>query len=138
MYKCLQYIKVNGRFIDKGENVDLSNLSAQEIARLEKKGIVVKVNEKLNIEQESVRGSKKVNDGSSEDDGGNDDNDEMTAEEVKAELMEKITHAVAVKELKLLEADFKANASLESLVELIMEEEEYENHFLDYIENNEL
>lgn len=137
MYKCLQYIKVNGRFVDKGENVDLSNLSAQEIARLEKKGIVVKTNEKLSVEQAADEDLKKVDEG---DPGGNndDDGDEMTTEEVKTELLEKITHAVAVKELKLLAADFKANASLEALVGLIMENEEYENHFLDYIENNEL
>lgn len=134
MYKCLQYIKVNGRFVDKGEIVDLSTLNAKEISRLMKKGIVIKADESPSIEKIPNKDTGNGGGGSGKEDGGG----EMTDEEVRAELSEKITHTVAVKELKLLGAEFKANVSLEVLVDLIMESEEYENHFLDYIENNEL
>lgn len=137
MYKALRYIKINGNFVNKGETVDLSTLSVQEIARLEKKGIVEKTNEKPNVEETLIEDAEKVDEDERkviED----DESGDMTAEEVRSELLEKITHTVAVKELKLLAADFKANASLETLVDLIMENEEYENHFLDYIEHNGL
>ncbi|GGG32903.1 hypothetical protein GCM10007425_29480 [Lysinibacillus alkalisoli] len=126
MYKCLQYLKVNGVYVNKGDKVDLSSLTAQEIAQLEKKGIVVKVsNATVKEVQQPAIGVKS-------------DSGDMTEEEARAELLEKITHSVAVKELELLGADFKKNASLETLVEIILANEEYENHFFDYIDANGL
>lgn len=134
MYKSLRYLKVGGRYIEKGKTVELSGLSEQEITSLKKKGFIKQVegNEVLtSVEKKEV---DIVPVAEIE----NDSDDIMTDEEIKAELLEKITHTVAVRELKLLGAEFKANASLETLVGLIMENEVYENHFFDYIENNEL
>lgn len=126
MYKCLQYLKVNGAYVNKGDKVDLSSLTAQEIAQLEKKGIVVKVSNATvkEVQQPAIEVKS--------------DSGDMTEEEARAELLEKITHSVAVKELELLGADFKKNASLETLVEIILANEEYENHFFDYIDANGL
>lgn len=126
MYKCLQYLKVNGVYVNKGDKVDLSSLTAQEIAQLEKKGIVVKVSNATvkEVQQPAIEVKS--------------DSGDMTEEEARAELLEKITHSVAVKELELLGADFKKNASLETLVEIILANEEYENHFFDYIDANGL
>lgn len=130
MYKCLQYLKVNGVYLNKGDKADLSSLTTKEIARLEKKGIVAKVSDATAKEvgqQPEIEVSALKS-----------DSEGMTEEEARAELLEKITHSVAVKELELLGADFKKNASLETLVEIILGNEEYENHFFDYIDANGL
>lgn len=129
MYKSLRYLKVNGAYVNKGEVVDLSHLTKGEIARLVKKGIVQLVDGDTSSEIEVTIPVEEVE---------KDHDVEMTEDEVREELLKKITHAVAVKELKILGAEFKANASLEKLVEIIMKNEAYEDHFLDYIEMNEL
>lgn len=128
MYKALRYLKVGGSYIDKGREVALEELSQDEIQRLVDAKKIVLIDGATTTVPEVEK-----TDVPSDDNG-----EEMTDEEVKAELLEKISHTLAVKELKLLGAEFRRNASLESLVELIMENEEYENHFLDYIEQNEL
>lgn len=127
MYKCLHYLKVDGVYLDKGKETDLKNLSSEEISHLIKTGVVSKVAATNEISFE-VPGNDKnvVLDG------------ELTEEQVRQELLNKIPHAVAVKELEILGASFRKNASLESLVELILENEDYENHFMDYIDDNEL
>lgn len=130
MYKALRYLKVGGRYIDTGEVVKLGELKGEEVDGLVKEGTIVEVDKTVapssTIKKE---GPEAV---------GNEFEEDLTDEEVKVELLEKISHTIAVKELKLLGAEFKANASLENLVELIMENEDYEDHFLDYIEQNEL
>lgn len=133
MHKALRYLKVNGKMHDKGEIIDLSKLSKKETARLVKKGFVeeahdVKVDKTPSIEEvaaDEIENPAK-------------DSSNLSEEEVKAELLGKLNHGIVVSELKLLGAEFKANASFEKLVELIMENENYENHFLDYIDDNEL
>ncbi|CEA05763.1 hypothetical protein BN1050_02639 [Metalysinibacillus saudimassiliensis] len=127
MYKCLHYLKVDGVYLDKGKETDLKNLSSEEISRLIKTGVVSKVAATNEISFELPDDDKNVVlDG------------ELTEEQVRQELLNKIPHAVAVKELEILGASFRKNASLENLVELILANEEYENHFMDYIDDNEL
>ena len=127
MYKCLHYLKVDGVYLDKGKETDLKNLSSEEISHLVKTGVVSKIAATNEISFESPDNDKNVIlDG------------ELTEEQVRQELLNKIPHAVAVKELEILGASFRKNASLESLVELILENEDYENHFMDYIDDNEL
>lgn len=133
MHKALRYLKVNGKMHDKGEIIDLSKLNKKETARLVKKGFVeetqeVKVDKTPPVEEvaaDEIENPAK-------------DSSNLSEEEVKAELLGKLNHGIVVNELKLLGAEFKANASFEKLVELIMENEDYENHFLDYIDDNEL
>lgn len=127
MYKALRYLKVSGSYVERGREVALEELSRSEVQRLVDAKKIVPV-DRVGV---STPEDEKI-------DAPSADNDEMTDEEVKAELLEKISHTLAVRELKLLGAEFKGNASLESLVELIMENEDYEDHFLDYIEQNEL
>lgn len=126
MYKCLHYLKVDGVYLGKGDTTDLKNLSSEEISRLVKTGIVRKV------------ATNEISFESPDDDENIVLDGELTEEQVRQELLNKIPHAVAVKELEILGASFRKNASLESLVELILENEEYENHFMDYIDDNEL
>lgn len=127
MYKCLHYLKVDGVYLDKGAETDLKNLSSEEISYLVKTGVVSKIAATNEISFELPDDNKNVVlDG------------ELTEEQVRQELLNKIPHAVAVKELEILGASFRKNASLESLVELILENEDYENHFMDYIDDNEL
>ncbi|HEY4623842.1 MAG TPA: hypothetical protein VIH12_08270 [Solibacillus sp.] len=127
MYKCLHYLKVDGVYLDKGAETDLKNLSSEEISHLVKTGVVRKVAATNEISFVSPDNDKNiVLDG------------ELTEEQVRQELLNKIPHAVAVKELEILGASFRKNASLESLVELILGNEDYENHFMDYIDDNEL
>lgn len=134
MYKALRYLKVEGHYVDKGEVVKLGSLEEEEVLLLIERKAIAEATGTEGRPPSAEEEEEEVDIPNPEDDQG----EEMTDEEVKAELMGKITHAIAVKELKLLGADFKANASLESLVELIMENEDYENHFFDYIEQNEL
>lgn len=131
MYKTLRYLKVDGKVYDKGKVVDLSALNKKETSQLEKKGFIEKVVGESSEEVQQSGESKEINNDEKED-------DPPTDEEIKAELLEKLNHGIVVKELKLLGADFKANASFEKLVDLIMENEEHENHFLDYIDDNGL
>lgn len=127
MHKCLRYLKINGRYHDKGSILKVE-LPKGEVESLIKAGFLKSENAQssevitaTNVIPEQTKEVEEVA-------------GEMTDEEVKKELMEKITHAVAVKELELLGAEFKKNASLESLVDLIVENEEYEDHFFDYID----
>lgn len=127
MHKCLRYLKINGRYHDKGSTLKVE-LPKEEVESLIKAGFLKSANAQsrevitaTNVIPEQTKEVEEVA-------------GEMTDEEVKKELMEKITHAVAVKELELLGAEFKKNASLESLVDLIVENEEYEDHFFDYID----
>lgn len=114
-------------YLDKGAETDLKNLSSEEISYLVKTGVVSKIAATNEISFELPDDNKNVVlDG------------ELTEEQVRQELLNKIPHAVAVKELEILGASFRKNASLESLVELILENEDYENHFMDYIDDNEL
>lgn len=131
MHEVLRYLKVDGKIHDKGRVVDLSVLSKKEVSQLEKKRFVEKIVGNPSEEVQQSEENKEVNNDEKEE-------DPPTDEEVKAELLEKLNHGIVVKELKLLGADFKANASFEKLVDLIMENEEHENHFLDYIDDNGL
>lgn len=136
MYKCLSYLKIDGCFYDKGDSVDLSALSDKEIARLERKGIVERLGDAAITKVSNGEGDDgKI--GGNDESKGNGDGD-MTEKEVREELSVKITHAVAVKELTLLGAEFKKNASLETLIDVIMENEEYEGYFFDYIDTHGL
>jgi len=129
-YKCLQYLKVCNKYYDKGEVVDLSPLSSEEIKRLEKKGIIEKTTDPITKQIESkVEEVKELN---------NEEDDEMTEDDVREELNSKLTQTIVVRELELLGVEFKKNASLKSLVELIIQDPKLEDHFLDYIENNGL
>ena len=127
MHKCLRYLKINGRYHDKGSILKVE-LPKGEVESLIKAGFLKSENaqssEVITATNVIPEQTKEVEEAAGE----------MTDEEVKKELMEKITHAVAVKELELLGAEFKKNASLESLVDLIVENEEYEDHFFDYID----
>lgn len=133
MHKALRYLKVNGKMYDKGEIINLSKLSKKETARLVKKGFVEEAHE---VKANKTPPTEEV--AADEIENPTKDSSNLSEEEVKAELLGKLNHGIVVNELKLLGADFKANASFEKLVELIMENEDYENHFLDYIDDNEL